>query len=79
MGEPSQKRQAGEVGITPEIIEAGVSALLEFYTDEIHDDPHRVAITVYRAMHYKEAGGPKSPGRKSGSKKGCEDQLPKDG
>ena len=49
MPELPQDGQAS-VEVTSEMIDAGVSAMSGFYSEEFSDDPHRVVVSVYRAM-----------------------------
>jgi hypothetical protein len=49
-GEPLGDRPASDIGgieVTPEMVEAGASILMDFCRD---DDPELVAAIVYRAM-----------------------------
>ena len=46
-----EKRQAGaQVEITPEIIEAGVATMLEYYSDDLQDAAEQVVRDVFSAM-----------------------------
>ena len=47
---PDSLKDAGDVKITPEMIEAGMGELLGFYSDDIIDSAEIVVADVYRAM-----------------------------
>ena len=56
----SQKRQAGESELTPEMIEAGADELLLYDAD--HDNPNLRVRLIFEAMIAAQDGrGPRSP------------------
>ena len=50
MSDKSTEGQAGAIEITPEMIEAGVGALFDRYSDDVFDDPRTTVGEIYRAM-----------------------------
>ncbi len=51
--ELSQQRQAGatgEVDVTPEMVSAGVAAMLDYYSEDLQEEADRVVRDVFSAM-----------------------------
>jgi len=58
-----QKQDAGgqagaEIEVTPEMIEAGVGVILDYYSEELQDEAPCVVRNVYQAMFSVFSGQP---------------------